>query len=77
MAILEDVKELVRDRVRCEYDDIKVETKLVEDLGFDSLDAVIFTIDIEEKFDIEIPDEDIDSIVTIGDVVKYIVERES
>ena len=56
---------------------LKVKFKLVEDLGFDSLDTIDFRMALEERFDIEISDEDADGLVTIGDVVKLVVEKES
>jgi len=77
MPILREVKFLVAEQVVCEESDIHVETKLIEDLGFDSLDSLdTFELcwAIEEKFDIEISDEDVDGLVTIGDVVKCVVK---
>jgi len=77
MPILREVKFLVTKQVVCEESDIHVETKLVDDLGFDSLDTVELCLAIEEKFDIEVSDKDIDGLVTIGDVVKCVIMKES
>ena len=48
---------------------------LQEDLNLDSLDRVELTLAIEEEFGIEIPDEDAEKIVTVGDIVKYIQDK--
>ncbi|RVU54841.1 acyl carrier protein [Anaerosphaera multitolerans] len=70
--ILEDVKELVAENLGCEIEDLKEETNLIEDLNADSLDIVELTMAIEEKFGVQIPDEDLEKVRTIEDIVKYI-----
>lgn len=52
--------------------DIKMDTRLHEDLDFDSLDAVEILIALEEEFGIYILEEDADDIITVGDIVKYV-----
>ena len=51
------------------------EANLLDDLGADSLDVVELVMALEEEFDIEVPDEDVESIRTIGDIVKYVGAR--
>ena len=51
------------------------ELNLKEELGVDSVDLMEFIINLEEAFDIEIPDEDMDNFKTISDVVDYIHEK--
>ena len=51
------------------------ELNLKEELGVDSVDLMEFIINLEEAFDIEIPDEDMDNFKTISDVVPYIHEK--
>ena len=51
------------------------ELNLKEELGVDSVDLMEFIINLEEAFDIEIPDEDMDNFKTISDVVAYILEK--
>lgn len=51
---------------------IKTETSFVDDLGADSLDVVELIMAIEEAFDIEIPDDVAEDIVTVGDAVEYL-----
>ena len=56
---------------------ITMEATFVDDLSADSLDIVELIMSLEEKFELEIPDEDAEKIVTVGDVVKYIVEHKN
>lgn len=55
-------------------DDIKADSRFVDDLGADSLDIVELVMEIEEEFDIEIPDEDVESLLCVKDVVDYIAK---
>ena len=52
-----------------------MESKLVEDLGQDSLDHIETAMDIEEEFRIEIPDEDLESLKTIVQIVNYVEKK--
>jgi acyl carrier protein len=72
MALIDDVKEVVVEQLNCSADEVKEESKFVEDLGADSLDVVELVMALEEKFDIEIPDADAEAIATVGDALKYI-----
>ena len=72
MAIIDEVKEVVVEQLNVNPDEVKEDSKFVEDLGADSLDVVELVMALEEKFDIEIPDSDAESIVTVGDAIKYI-----
>ncbi|MGH7856256.1 MAG: acyl carrier protein, partial [Candidatus Binatia bacterium] len=75
----ESVFELVRGRlaelVECEPGDIKLETRLEEDLEADSLDLVELAMALEEELSVEIPDEELEGIRTVGDAVEFIAER--
>lgn len=78
MGVFEDVRELIVEQMsygKLKPEDIKLESKLYEDLNFDSLDAVELTMDIETKFSLEISDEDAEKCKTVGDVVTYVRER--
>jgi acyl carrier protein len=75
MALFEDVKEVVVEQLNVNPDEVKEESKFVEDLGADSLDVVELVMALEEKFDIEIPDTDAEKIATVGDAIKYIEEH--
>ncbi|MMZ65590.1 Acyl carrier protein [compost metagenome] len=74
MALIEEVKEVVAEQLNVNPDEVKEESKFVEDLGADSLDVVELIMELEEKFDIEIPDSEAENIATVGDAIKYIVE---
>ena len=70
--VLEKVKAILAEQFDVEEDKITADTDLQEDLGADSLDVVDLVMSIEESFDIEIPDEEVENIKTVGDIVKYI-----
>ncbi len=72
MALLDDVKEVVIEQLDCDPAEVKEDSKFIEDLGADSLDVVELVMALEEKFDIEIPDEDAEKIKTVADAIKYI-----
>lgn len=69
---LEVLKKLVAEQLNVNVEDLKEETNFTEDLGADSLDLFELAMSMEEKFDIEIPSEDLTQIQTIGDAAKYI-----
>ena len=62
MALFDDVKEVVVEQLDCDPAEVKEDSRFVEDLGADSLDVVELVMALEEKFDIEIPDEDAEKI---------------
>lgn len=70
--IFEKLKEIIVDQLEVEDSDVTMEAELIEDLGADSLDLVDLVMSIEDEFDVEVPDEAIENIKTIGDVVKFI-----
>lgn len=73
--IFEKVAEILAEQLDAETGSIAMETKLVEDLGADSLDVVDLVMTLEDEFDMEIPDEDIENVRTVGDIVKYLEEH--
>ncbi|MBV5278627.1 MAG: acyl carrier protein [Campylobacteraceae bacterium] len=72
MALFDDVKAVVVEQLNVNPDEVKEDSKFVEDLGADSLDVVELVMALEEKFDIEIPDTDAEKIVTVGNAMSYI-----
>ena len=70
--VLEKVKAILAEQFDVDEDKITVDTDLQEDLGADSLDVVDLIMSLEEEFDIEIPDEEIENIKLVDDLVKYI-----
>ena len=68
----ERVKKIVVDHLNVDADKVTDNASFIEDLGADSLDTVELVMAFEEEFGIEIPDDAAESIVTVGDAVKYI-----
>ncbi|BEK23877.1 acyl carrier protein [Campylobacter jejuni] len=72
MATFDDVKAVVVEQLSIDADVVKMESKIIEDLGADSLDVVELIMALEEKFEVEIPDSDAEKLIKIEDVVNYI-----
>jgi len=68
----EEVKTLIAEELEVDEGQIAMDSQIVDDLGADSLDVVELIMRLEEKFEIEIPDEDAEKIQTVGDAVKFI-----
>jgi len=75
--ILERVKKLVCEKLRCNESEVVESASFTEDLNADSLDVVELIMSVEEEFGIEVPDEDANSIKTVGDLVNYIKSKSS
>ncbi|MCH5353657.1 MAG: acyl carrier protein [Acutalibacter sp.] len=70
--VLEKIKEILSEQFDTEEDAITTETNLQDDLGADSLDVVDLLMSIEDEFEVEIPDEEVENIKTVGALVEYI-----
>ncbi|MBQ2301764.1 MAG: acyl carrier protein [Oscillospiraceae bacterium] len=70
--VFEKVREILCDQLEIDPDEVTLDTDLVKDLGADSLDLVDVVMSLEDEFDKEIPDEDVENIKTVGDIVSYI-----
>ena len=68
----EKLKGVIADVLNVDEDEITMDTTFVDDLGADSLDVFQIIMGIEEEFDIEIPNEEAEKIVTVGDAVEQI-----
>lgn len=73
--VLEKVKAILSSQFDVEEDSITADTNIADELGADSLDVVDMLMSLEDEFDVEIPDEEIERIQTVGDVVSYIEEH--
>ncbi|MBI3097988.1 MAG: acyl carrier protein [Planctomycetes bacterium] len=73
--IEEKVIEIVCKQLSVDKSRVTLATSFINDLGADSLDTVELVMEIEEAFDLSIPDEDAEKIQTVGDAVKYIVDN--
>ena len=71
-SIEEKVKDIIVEQLGVNPEQVTPQAKFIEDLGADSLDTVELVMAFEEEFGIEIPDDAAESIVTVGDAVKYI-----
>ena len=74
--IEERVKEIICEQLGVEEDEVTPNAKFIEDLGADSLDTVELVMAFEEEFDLEIPDEEAEKIVTVSDAITYIKENQ-
>ena len=70
--ILEKVKSILAEQFDVEEESITAETTIQDDLGADSLDVVDLIMSIEDEFEIEVPDEEVENIKTVGSLVEYI-----
>jgi len=76
MVEAKKIIEVIRERLMVsEKTEINEDTRLIEDLGADSLDLVDLVMALEEEFDIEIPDEDAEKIFTVREVIDYVQEK--
>ena len=69
------VKEIIVDKLGVEDGKITLEAKFIDDLGADSLDTVELIMQFEEEFGIEIPDEDAEGLISVGEAVDYISQK--
>jgi acyl carrier protein len=75
MALIDDIKEVVVEQLSVDAAEVKEDSKFIEDLGADSLDVVELVMALEEKFDIEIPDEEAEKILTVKNVIDYVESK--
>lgn len=75
-SVEERVVEIVADQLGVEKDKITRESHFVNDLGADSLDQVELVMELEEEFDLEIPDEAAEKIQTVGQAIAFIEQAE-
>ncbi len=73
--VFEKVKAILSEQFDVEEDTITNDTTISEDLGADSLDVVDLLMSIEDEFEIEVPDTEIENIKTVGELVKYIEDH--
>ncbi len=73
--VFDKIKSIIVEQLDADEAEVTMEANIQDDLGADSLDVVDLVMSIEENFDIEIPDEDVENIKTVGDIVKYIESK--
>lgn len=75
MAVdVEKIKDIVVEKISCNREDVTPEASF-QDLGLDSLDAVELIMAFEEEFGVEIPDEEAETIKTVGDAIKILEKK--
>ncbi|MBA3017608.1 MAG: acyl carrier protein [Proteobacteria bacterium] len=75
MSVEDKVKKIIAEKLSVDLNEIVPEASFVDDLGADSLDLVELIMSMEEEFDIDIPDEDAEKILTVKDAIEYTRQR--
>ena len=75
-SIRDRVKKIIIDQLGVNEDQVTDDAKFIEDLGADSLDTVELVMALEEEFGQEIPDDEAEKLQSVGDVIRYIEERQ-
>lgn len=75
MALSDDVKNIIVEQLHVTPEKVTPNAHFVDDLGADSLDIVELVMAFEEKFELEIPDEDSQQLVTVGKAVEYLEKK--
>ena len=73
--MFEKMKRMIADQLNADADSITEETSCKDDLGADSLDLFELVMGMEDEFGIEIPTEDLEKMLTVGDVLKYLQSK--
>lgn len=75
--IQEKVTEIIVEQLGVTADQVKPESKMIEDLGADSLDAVELVMAVEEEFGIEVPDEEAEKLISVGDIISHVEKAQA
>ena len=73
--VFDKVKAILVDQLDVDENKVTMEASITDDLGADSLDIADIVMSIEEEFNVEVPDEQLQNIKEVGDIVKYIEEN--
>lgn len=76
MDILSKIKEITAEQLDIDEEQVTLDSSFINDFEADSLEIVELMMALEEEFDLEIPDEDIEKIVTVADAIEYIKENQ-
>ena len=69
---LDKIKSIISEQFSIPAEDITEDTVILEDLDADSLDLIDLAMSLEDCFEVEVPDEELENFKTVGDIVKYI-----
>jgi len=75
MSVEDKVKKIIAEKLSVDLDEVVPGASFVDDLGADSLDLVELIMSMEEEFDIDIPDDDAEKILTVQDAIEYTRQR--
>ena len=75
MSLFEEIQEIICEQLKAKPEEVKLETSFIDDLGADSLDSIELVMALEEKYNIEIPDEDAEGMNTVDDVIRYVAKK--
>ena len=70
--VFEKIRQILCEQLDIDEDDVTMDSNIAVDFGADSLDVVDLIMTIEDEFEIEVPDDQVENIKTVGDVVNYI-----
>jgi len=73
--VFEKIKAMLAEQLDADVDEMTADTNIARDLGADSLDVVELLMSIEDEFEVEIPDEEVENIRTIGELTEYITNN--
>lgn len=73
--VFEKIKAILADQFDVDEDSITTETNIQEDLGADSLDVVDLMMSIEDEFEFEVADHELESVRTVGELVKFVEDK--
>jgi len=70
--MFEQVRDIVAETLRCDLEEVTMESRLAEDLKADSLDSVELNMSLEEALGVSVPDDELMNIKTVGDIVRIL-----
>ena len=73
--MLEKMSEMIAEQLNCDAETITADTSFKDDLGADSLDLFELVMALEDEYSVEIPAEDLQNLLTVGDVMNYLKEK--
>lgn len=73
--VFEKVRDILVDQLDVEEEKVTMNASIQDDLGADSLDIVDLIMSLEEEFDVEIPDDQVEGMKSVGDIVKYVEDN--
>lgn len=74
--VYEKIQAILSEQLDIDADRITMDSSIADDLGADSLDLVDLLMSVEDEFNLDVPDEDVEKVKTVGDIVRYIEEHQ-